>query len=74
LSGAGGVPRADHRDHRPHQHGRRAAHAEQRRRVVEHGQPRRVPGLARRNQTDAEFFAGRQFGARILFAADPPRT
>ena len=33
-SGAGGVARADNGDHRPHQHLQRAAHAEQRRRVL----------------------------------------
>ena len=54
-AGAGGVARADDRDHRPHQHLQRAAHAEQRRRIVQHRKPRRITGFARREQADAEF-------------------
>ena len=53
-AGAGGIARADDRDHGPHQHLERAAHAEQRRRIVEHRQPRRIAGFARREQADAE--------------------
>ena len=48
--GAGGVARADDRDHRPHQRVGRAAHAEQGRRIVERRQPRRIGGFARRDQ------------------------
>ena len=72
--GAGGVARADDGDHRPHQHVQRAAHAEQGRRIVERGKPRRIAGFIRREQADAEPFAGGEFGARIFLAADPPRT
>ena len=56
-SGAGGVARADDRDHRPRQHVRRPAHAEQRRRILERRQPRRIGGFARRDQRDADLFA-----------------
>ena len=73
-AGAGGVARADDRDHRPHQHVQRAAHAEQRRRIVEYRKPRRITGFARRDQADAELLAGGEFGARIGLAADPART
>src|SRR5258708_6604789 len=73
-AGAGGVARADDRDDRPHQHLERPAYAEQGRRIVKHREPRRISGFTRRNQSDAEFFTGRQFSARILLAADPPRT
>ena len=72
--GAGGVARADDRDHRPHQHILRAAHAEQRRRIVKRGQPRRIAGFVRREQADAELLAGGELSARIVLAADPART
>ena len=48
--GARGVARADDRDHRPHQHVGRAAHAEQGRRIVQRRQPRRIGGFARRDE------------------------
>ena len=70
-SGARGVARADDGDDRAHQRVAKAAHAEQWRRVVEFGQPRRIAVLARRNQVDAEPLARRKLGARILLAADP---
>src|SRR5258707_1589442 len=44
------------------------------RRIVEHGEPRRIPRFARCNQTDAELFAGRQLSSRILLAANPSRA
>ena len=72
--GAGGVARADDREHRPHQRIQCAAHAEQRRRIVQRGEPRRIAGFIRRQQADADLLAGREFGARILLAADPART
>ena len=72
--GAGGIARADHREHRPHQRVKRAAHAEQRRRIVQRGQPRRIAGFIRGEQADADPLTGRQFGMRVLLAADPPRT
>jgi len=72
-AGAGGVARADDRDHRPHQHLKRAAHAEQRRRIVEHCEPRRIAGFARRHQSDAVSFARCKLSARIFLAADPAR-
>src|SRR5712691_6456919 len=52
----------------------RAAHAEQGRRIVNHREPRRIPGFARCDETDAELFTGRQLGSRILFAADASRA
>ena len=72
--GAGGVARTDDREHRPHQRILRAAHAEQGRRIVEGGEPRRIAGFVRRQQADADPLAGRQFGARIFLAADAART
>ena len=44
--GAGRIARADDRNHRPHQGLKRAAHAEQGRRVVNRRQPRRVTGFS----------------------------
>src|SRR5258705_11307931 len=64
----------DDGDDGSHQHIRWAAHAEQGRRIVEHGEPRRIPRFARCNQTDAELFAGRQLSSRILLAANPSRA
>ena len=72
--GAGGIARADDGDHRPRQHLKRAAHAEQRRRVIDQRQPRRIAGLTRRHQADADVFAGGDFGARVFFAADAAGT
>jgi hypothetical protein len=46
--GAGGVTRADDRDHRPHGGRAIAAHAEQWRRIVEGGEPRGIAVLADR--------------------------
>jgi len=71
--GAGGVARADDRDHRPHRRIERAAHAEQRGRVVQRRQPRRIAGFIRRHQADADLLARSQFSPRALFAADAPR-
>jgi hypothetical protein len=45
---------------------------EQGRRIVEHRNPRRITGFARRDQADAEIFAGGEFGARIGLAINPP--
>ena len=73
-AGAGGVAGADDRDHRPHQRLRRAAHAEQGRRIVERRQPRRIGGFARRDQRDADLFGRGEFGPRFLLAADAPGT
>ena len=79
-AGAGGVARADDGDHRPHQHLKRAAHAEQGRRIVEHGQPRRIAGFARRHQADADAVCSRQAHVRASSSlqirpgrAAPPR-
>src|SRR5258708_28913143 len=52
----------------------RAAHAEQGRRIVKHREPRRIPGFARCDETDAKLLAGRQLSLRILFAADASRA
>jgi hypothetical protein len=49
-SRARGVARADNGDRRPHQRLRRATHAEQRRRIVDAGKPRRIAGFLRRQQ------------------------
>jgi hypothetical protein len=66
--------RADDGDHRPRQHLQQTAHAEQRRRVVDQRQPRRIAGLARRHQADADVLAGGEFGACVFFAADAHLT
>ncbi len=52
----------------------RAAHAEQGRRIVKHGEPRRIPGFARCDKTYAELLTSRQLSSRILFAADASRA
>jgi hypothetical protein len=52
----------------------RAAHAEERRRIVKGGEPRRIARFTRRNQADAVPFAGGKLGARIVFAADATRA
>jgi hypothetical protein len=49
----------------------RAAHAEQRRGVVDCREPRRIAGLFRGEQADAERVAGGELGAGIFLAADP---
>jgi hypothetical protein len=61
-------------DDRPHQHIMRAAHAEQRRRMVKHGQPRRITGFARRQQADAVSFARGKLGVCVFLAADTARA
>jgi hypothetical protein len=73
-AGAGGIARADDRDHRPHRYLQRAAQSEQGRRIVEHGEPRRIAGFIRRQQADAEPHACGKLSARILLAANPRRT
>jgi hypothetical protein len=45
-SRSGGVAGADDRDHRPHQASEDAAHAKQRRCIVDGRKPRRIAGLA----------------------------
>ena len=72
--GAGSIARADDGNHRPHQHVKRAAHAEQRRRIVEGGEARRVAGFAGRDEADAYSFARGKLGACIFLAKNPPRT
>jgi hypothetical protein len=71
---AGSVARADDCDHRPYQDVGRSAHAdaEQRRRILQRRQPRRIGGFARRDQHNADPFRGGDLGARFLLAADPP--
>jgi hypothetical protein len=53
-AGGGGVARADQRDHVCAQHLGLAAHAEERRRVVDHPESRRIAGLAQRHERNAE--------------------
>jgi hypothetical protein len=72
--GAGRVARAHDRDHRPHQRLDRAADAEQWRGIVERREPWRIAGFAGRDQADIKSFAGGEFGARIVLAADTPLT
>jgi len=72
--GAGRVARAHDRDHRPHQRLDRAAHAEQRRGIVERRKPWRIAGFAGRDQADALSLAGGEFGAGIVLAADTALT
>ena len=71
--GAGGVARADDREHRPHQRVKRAAHAEQRRRIVERRQPRRIAGFLRRQQADADLRLAASSARGLVLAADPAR-
>jgi hypothetical protein len=70
-TGAGGVAGADDGDHRPCQDVDVATYAEQRRRIVDHGQPRRIERLVWRHQADAKLFAGVELALSILLAADP---
>ena len=72
-AGAGGIARADDRDDGAHQRIQSAANAQQRRRIVEYGEPRRITGFARCDQADAEILAGGKFGPRVGLAADPAR-
>ncbi len=51
-AGRGGISRADHRDQRARQGAEVAAQSEQRRRVADHLQARRVIGLAGRDEND----------------------
>src|ERR1700676_3822020 len=73
-TGAGGVARTDHRDHRPHQRIKRAADAEQRRRIVERGEPWRITGFARREKAHTKPLACGKLIARVFLAANPSRT
>ena len=57
-SGTGSVARTDHREHRPLQRIQCAAHAKQRRRIIQRGEPRRIAGFIRRQQADADTLAG----------------
>ena len=70
--GAGSVARADDRDHRPCQHVRCPAYAEQRWRILECRQPRRIGGFAGRDQRDADLLACGDLCSRFLLAADAP--
>jgi hypothetical protein len=71
--GAGSIARADDRDHRSHQGFSVAAHGEQRRRIVERGEARRIAILAGCKPGDAEFAARGELGLRLIGAADAPR-
>jgi hypothetical protein len=72
--GARRIARADDGNDRPHQDILRAAHAEQGRRIVEGGEPRRITGFVGREEGDAKPLAGGKLHAGIFLAADPPRT
>ena len=50
------------------------AHGEQRRRIVERRQPRRIAVLAGREPGDAELAARGELGLRLVHAADAPRS
>ena len=52
------VARADDRHHRQRQRARIAADGDQRRRIVDHLQARRIVGFAQRHQGDAELLCG----------------
>jgi len=52
-TGRRGVARVDDGDQRPRQYGELAAHRQQRRRVVDHLQTRRIIRLAERHEVDA---------------------
>lgn len=71
---AGGIARADDGDHRTHQRCVLAAHGEQRRRIVDHRQPRRIALLAGREPGDAEFAARGKLGLGFVHTADAPRS
>src|ERR1700759_520717 len=50
------IARVDDRDHRPHQDVKRAAHAEQRRRIIEGCKSWRIAGLAGCDEADIKSF------------------
>src|SRR6185437_15480587 len=56
------------------QHRKRTTDAEQRRRALQCGEPRRIAGLAWRDQADAKLAAAREFTAGLVLAADTART
>ena len=72
-AGRGSVARADDGDQRPRQHGEFATHRQQRRRVVDHLQPRRIIRLAERDEVDAARARRLQFGLGVLARADARR-
>ena len=72
--GAGGIARADDRNHRPHQRLRRATYAKHRGRVIQRRQSRRVADFIGCEQADADVPGCSQFSHRILLAADATGT
>ena len=72
-AGRRGVARADNGDQRVRQYGELAAHRQQRRRVVDHLQPRRIIRLAERDEFDAACARGFQFGFGVLARTDAGR-
>ena len=69
-AGGRGVARADDGDQRPVQDRGLAAHGDQRRRVVDHGEPQRIVRLAERDELDAAGAGGFQLGGGLFFRAD----
>ena len=72
MSRAGGVARSDDGDHRTHHDVEIAAHAEQRRCVIYRGETWRITGFARREQADADPFAGGKFFLGFSLTVNPP--
>ena len=72
-AGRRGVARADDGDQRPRQHGELAAHRQQRRRIVDHLQARRIIRLAERDEVDAARARRFQFGFGVLARTDARR-
>jgi hypothetical protein len=72
--GARGVARADHRHHRPRQGRGVAPDRDERRRIVDHLQPRRIVRLVQGNERDAELVGERDLAHRILARANLRRA
>ena len=70
-AGTRGVARTDDPDHRPHLDLARAAHTEQRRRIVDQCEARRVAILPRRQQRHAHAFAACDLAGGFVVGADP---
>ncbi len=71
-AGAGCVARTDNADHRAHFDIVRAADTEQRRRIVDQCEARRITSLTGCQQRDAEPGAGSNFALGFIHGADAP--
>ena len=73
-AGGGGIARADDGDQWPRQNVALAAHGKQRRRIVDHLQPRRIVRLAQRDEFDAARARGLEFAFGVFARTDARRT